>query len=257
MSQILAIRESERHNAPVPRFLVSCAVTLLPALYFAQQIDTVDLTRPEPPITKLHDESAPPGCENLSPGVIADGWIEPTDRRARKITVRVVSGSDLNAALGSEVEAEVHLQNNDPDSIRIPWSTDPNSVMANEDASQLSWTAGTFEYDLTDAKGDEVALVSLTEWVYSSESARGSQITIQPGQTVAARVKFKIEDRFSIDKRLQPGEWRLFAKWHQVNRHVWVKDCGRNSGFYQYERFYKQENVPLTIHVAPQTTPKP
>src|ERR1700675_3228723 len=93
---------------------------LLIQILFAQRTGPVDLTRlPEASKTP---GNLPNGCKNLTPGIIADGRLEPENHSPENIVVEVVSVKDMKPVLGSEVAAEVRLRNADTRSIKIPRS---------------------------------------------------------------------------------------------------------------------------------------
>jgi hypothetical protein len=253
MAGPLLTAESPRHNPRMLRALACCLAISLLELFPGQQMDSVDLTHPPERTVKFADTL---GCKKLSPGIIADGYVPTPDNRPRKLTVEVISAGDAKLALGSTVEAEVLLKNRDTNSIEIPWSTDPYAAMRDQDPSDISWTAATFEFTLANAAGAEIPLVSMTEWLYSSASSPGSQRMLLPGQAVKARVRFKVEDKYPIQPRLREGEWRLSATWEQVSRTVHTEDCRVHNGFYQYNGFYDEEDVSLTVQVTAEVPSK-
>jgi len=230
-----------------------CLAIVLFGFLLAQQIDSVNLTRPHTPSRAPDKRPIPEGCEKWAGGGIADGWVEPEDHRPREIVVEVVSASDMKPALGSEVEAVVQLWNTDTRPIQIPWSTDPGIVEEGQRPDDLEWEGGTFDFRLNDQQGNQVALKSLTEWLYASKFVKGSQLAIQPGQNISALVKFKLEDLYPTEPlRLKAGEWQLSAKWHQVGRTWHIKNCGAWNGYFHYENFYHQQSPGLTIQITAQ-----
>jgi hypothetical protein len=194
----------------------------------AQQIGSVDLTRPSDvqKRSESHEKTTLlNGCEKLADGIIADGWVKPENERPRDIVVKVVRASDMKPALGSELEAEVELQNNDERPIQIPWSIDFSLIENGQDPEHLEWEGGTFEFMLRAPEGTQIRLESLTNWLYGSRFSAGSLLTIPPGDSITAKVKFRIEDKYAIPpERLKEGEWQLLAEWHQVGRSWYVKD---------------------------------
>lgn len=241
-------------------FRTNYLVLLLLGFLVAQQTDSVDLTRPPLPSKTTDKRPIPDGCERLTGGAIGDGWAETEDHKPRQITVKVVSASEMKPALGAEVEATVELSNNDAVAIVIPWSTDPNVIRQGQEPNSLEWDAATFEFRLTGRQLQRgyISLKSLTGWLQSSKYVPGSQITIQPGKSVTALVKFRVEDEFAIAPlRLKEGEWQLSATWEQVGR-VWSKKgCAVWNTYYHYDRYYQQLNIPLTIEVTMFSGAKP
>ncbi len=220
----------------------------------AQQVGSVDLSRPpeaSKPSESREKTTLPKGCEELSPGGIGDGWVKPEDQLPRDIVVSVISLSDTKAPVGSELQAEVQLQNSDKRAIQIPWSTDSSLIENGQDPEHLEWEVGTFEFMLRDRKDTKIRLKSLTGWLYGSRFSAGSQRTIQLGESITAVVKFKLEDKYAIPpERLKEGKWQLLAEWHQVGRYWDVKNCAAWNSYFQYDDYYRQHNVPMTIQVA-------
>ena len=235
--------------------LVAC-ICMLAFSSVAQRVGSVDLTHPQeaPKPAEVHERRAlPNGCEELLGGGIADGWVEPEDHQPREIVVKVINVSDLKPVLGSELQADVELQNQDKRPIQIPWSTDSALIDQGQDPRSLHWDVGTFEFKLSVPQDIQVRLRSLTGWLYGSEFSAGSRLTIQPGETIMALVKFKLEDEYAIQpERLKEGEWQLSAEWHQVRRSWHLKGCEPWNGYFQFDKFYRQRNLPMTIQV---TTP--
>jgi hypothetical protein len=235
--------------------LLVALLLVLAGIPYAQQIDSVDLTRPPVPMKTSDAPILPRGCEKVTEGGIADGWAEAEDHRPREITVEMVSVKDFKPALGSEVEAVVRLQNRDTDTIKIPWSTDPNVARDGQQADRIQWEGGSFEFELRTQVSEHdlrlVKLESLTGWLHSSKLVKGSELVLQPGQSINAIVKFKLTGLYPSDSAdLGPGEWQLTAKWIQVGRSLSIKDCQRWNGFYYYDRFYKEKIIPLKIDVT-------
>src|SRR5271170_6188451 len=158
----------------------------------AQQIGSVDLTRPPKRV------DLPNGWKKLLPGIIGDGWPEPEDHVPRNIVVEVVSVKDTKPVLGSELVAEVRLQNSGTQSIKIPWSNEFSSVVKDRSPDSWSWDQATFEFMLKDQQGRKVRLKSLTEALYGSNSADGSELAVKPGESITASVKLALIDEFPI-----------------------------------------------------------
>lgn len=227
---------------------------LLISIPFAQQIGSVDLTGPQKspkPAEGEETRTLPNGCEKLSGGGIADGWVEPEDHRPRDLVVEVINVKDTKPTLGSELEAEVRLLNTDTRSILIPWNADPGAIVAGQDPWNLQWDVGTFEFTLRDRQDNQVALKSLTGWLYGSKFSAGSQLTIRPGESITALTKFKIEDKYPIEPgRPKVGEWQLLAEWQQIGRSWHVENCEGWNAYFQYANFYRQQNPAITIQVT-------
>jgi hypothetical protein len=233
-----------------PKLLTLVGLALL------QQIGSVDLTRPAPPSTS-HNRPIPAACKDLKSGGIADGWPQPEDHKARHIQVAVLRVKDEKPALDSEVETTVQLRNTDTHPIQIPWSTDPSVIEEGQNEDYMEWEGGTFLFFLSDQARHRVMLKSSTEWLHGSKFVPGSLLTIQPGQSIAASVKFKVEELFPIEPlRLKEGNWQLSVEWRQVGRTWRLKDCAAWNGYFHYDHFYEQQSPPFSIHVTAKAPPK-
>lgn len=227
---------------------------LLIGVPIAQQIGSVDLTHlPDPPklAEDLEKRTVPNGCKKLLGGGIADGFVKPEDDRPQDISVEVIKVREMKPAVGSELQAEVQIRNTDTRSIRIPWSTDPSVIENGQNPYEFLWDVGTFEFTLRDQHHSQIRLKSLTRSLYGSKFTAGSQLTIRPGESIAALVKFKLEDEYPIPPgRLKEGKWQLSAEWRQTGRSWHVKNCESWNGYFQYENYYRQQNLAVTIQVT-------
>ncbi|MGC1628689.1 MAG: hypothetical protein WA735_17670 [Candidatus Acidiferrales bacterium] len=224
-------------------------VALLMSLMFAQRIDPVDLTR-GPESSKMA-ESLPNDCKKASGGMIADGWLEPENHVPLEIAAEVVRIEDMKPVLGSKVTAEVRLRNTDARPIKIPWRTDFATIRNGQGPDALQWEEGTFEFRLKDAQGRQVWLKSLTASLYGAKTSPGSQTILEPGGTVTALVKFKLEEEFPIPPlRLKPGDWELMAKWTLTGRSWAFKNCSESNVYLHDDQLYQQQNPGLPIQVT-------
>lgn len=242
---MLARRPQPGENAAMRSVLGTALVLLLIGNAFAQQIGSIDLTRP------AKHEDLPHSCKNLVPGIIADGWAGWVDHVRRQIMVEVVSVEDMNPDLGSELTAEVRLRNSGTLPIVIPWSTEFSTVVKGQNPDALKWVDGWFEFTLKDQQNNEVSLKSLTGVVYGSESSAGTELTIKPGENVTALVRFALEDEFPIaPPRLKEGQWELSSKWLQNDRGWSIgKNCSVSNYYNHYDWYYEQQSPAITIQI--------
>jgi hypothetical protein len=234
-----------RDNA-VARILFGISLALLlEGIGAAQEIGVVDLTR------GTHQD-LPYGCKQLlRTGPIGDGWRQPQDEVPLSIGVELVQTEEAKLVLGATVRARARLQNNDTRSITIPWSAEFKAIEIDQHLDALRWEEGTFEFELKDQQGHRVALKSLTGSLYGSESSRDSERTLNPGESISALVKFKLESEFGIPVRqLTAGEWQLSATWTQtgIARSI-GKDCGAAYFYSHYDHFYRQETPSKAIQI--------
>jgi hypothetical protein len=218
---------------------------------FSQQIGSVDLTHI--PVGSTASKTPPEGCKELSLGMIADGIASPEGQVPFEIVVQVISVEAKKAILGSELEAEIRFLNADKRPILIPWGTNPSVIEDRQSPNAVEWEVGRFEFRLTDQQGHQVSLKSLTASLFGSNFSAGSQLSLKPGESMLAHVKFKLEleeqDRVPI-VILKDGEWRLSAKWSQSGRSWSVKNCVVANRYVHYDGYYHQQNPELIIQVT-------
>jgi hypothetical protein len=257
----------------IPVAVVFCFATLL-GLDFscvAQEIGAVDL-RPVTSPAKIpaagkekkdvtakketdQQNDLPRGCQKLLPGMIADGIVNTEDHQLRPILVEVVKLSDKEPAEGSELEAEVRLRNTGTQNIQIPWSVDPNVTKTGQGPTGYEWEGGYFEVLFRMRNPHGVMLKSLSRDLYGTKFHEGSLLTLQPGEWVTAKIRFKLVPEYLyIDFKGQESE--LFARWEQVRRTMSIADCRESNAYFRYEHYYEQENHGMTIHVTGEA-PKP
>ena len=217
---------------------------------FSQQIASVDLTQKlesTQPTERQKVTPLPQACAEPTGGVF-DGVVLPEDKRPREISVEFTNLRDVNPQVGSDVVADIRLRNIDSKPINIPWSTDPSVIEKGQSPDHLEWEQGGFEVRLKDHRNNGFVLKSLDMPLYGSKFSPGSQLTIQPGEWVSARMNFKIEDRYFGTPE---GESRLSVEWEQASR-TWTRSkCGVTTGWFGYNRgFYKQERPSVTIQVT-------
>jgi hypothetical protein len=211
-----------------------------------QQIASVDLTHPTVPTKPTVTQELPKGCEKLLPGSLFDGAVMPPNHERREIVVAVVKLNNENPILGSEVQGEVQLRNSGEYSIKIPWSTDPNITKKGENPNSLSWEVGGFNIVLK--PGGE--LENISQSLFGSRFSPGSELTMRPGEWVAALLKFKLALQYELAGRpVRTGKRELFAEWVQGAGSKGIKNCAVASGWFQYRDYYRQQNPTVTINV--------
>src|ERR1700735_239155 len=239
-----------RHNRNMKALLVPTLTLLLANHAFPQQIASVDLTQRLESTQPTERQKVTPLAEACAEptGGVFDGVVLPDDKRPREISVEFTNLSSVNPQVGSEVVADIRLRNIDKKPINIPWSTDPSVIEKGQSPDHLEWEQGGFEVRLKDHRNNGFVLKSLDMPLYGSKFSPGSQLTIQPGEWVSARMNFKIEDRYFGTPE---GESRLSVEWEQASR-TWTRSkCGVTTGWFGYNRgFYKQERPSVTIQVT-------
>jgi len=224
---------------------------------------SVDLT--VPPLIPTSPEgfmnNIPSGeCTEISDGGTGDGIIQPEDGEPRDILVEIVKLKGAEVAAGSVLEAQVRLQNTSKHPIRIPWSTDPRIIENPRDPEHLEWETATFQFSLSNEEDDEIALTSLTGWLYGSKQREGSELTLQPRDSITASVRIKLEDKAPIEPGpIKAGDWQLSADWLQMGKSRQVRQCRAWNRSFLYQEFYRQKNPPVKIHIlaAKPTTAEP
>lgn len=242
---------------PVPRIIP----VLMLAFYASagQDPHSVDLTRvplvSNPP--DFFQQKIPPtGCTEISDGGSADGIIQAEDGEPRDILVEIIKLKNSQATAGSELEAEVRLQNSSKHPIRIPWSTDPALIDNPHDPEHLEWETATFQFSLTNEDEDEITLKSSTAWLYGSKLKEGSELTLQPRDSITALVRLKLEDKTPIEPGpLKSGYWQLSAEWLQIGKSWQVRDCRSWTHNFLYHEFYRQKSPTVAIRILPISEP--
>lgn len=225
-------------------------VCLLAGSAFAQNVGSIDLSRPIAAPKHTDTEKLPNGCKKLSSGMIADGLPSGEGDVPRKIAVGVIGIRNPAPAIGSEVVAEIRLRNSDSRPITIPWSTDFDRIRKTEHPDALKWDQATFDFTLRDKRGKHIALKGLTGFLVGSESVAGSELTLKPGDSITVTVKFAVEEAFPIPPlQLKPGEWQLSATWDQTGRSWGVRNCEVSNLYVHYEQFYEQQSTGVPIQV--------
>jgi len=196
-------------------------------------------------------------CTEISDGGTADGLIQPEDGEPRDILVEIVKLKNSEVTSGSELEAQVRLQNVSKHPIRIPWNTDPAVVDNPRDPEHLEWETATFQFSLTNEDDDEVALTSLTGWLYGTKLKESSELTLQPRDRVTALVRLKLVDKAPIEPGpIKAGDWQLSAEWLQIGKSWQMRECRVWNRNFLYQEFYRQKNPPVPIHIlAPVPAP--
>ena len=220
---------------------------------------SVDLTLPPQlpnPLELLRKEVPSTECSEITDGGTADGIIQPEDGEPRDILVEIVKLKNSEVAAGGELDAQVRLQNTGKHPIRIPWSTDPAVINNPRDPEHLEWESGTFQFSLTNEDEDEVSLVSLTGWLYGTKTREGTELTLQPRDSVTASVRIKLEDRAPIEPGpIKSGDWQLSAEWLQMGRAWQVRECRTWNRNFLYQDFYRQKTPAVAIRIIPSKPP--
>ena len=204
-----------------------------------------------PTSSEVFKNDIPPNeCTDIPDGGTADGIIQPEDGEPRDILVEIVRLKGAEVAAGSVVEAQVRLQNTSKHPIRIPWSTDPSIIQNPRDPEHLEWETATFQFSLSNEDDDEIALTSLTGWLYGSKQREGSELTLQPRDSITASVRVKLEDKAPIEPGpIKAGDWQLSADWLQMGKSWQVRECRAWNRSYLYQEFYRQKNPSVPIHI--------
>jgi len=216
---------------------------LLPALAGAQQIATKDLRQPSRSSSQstqgLEKPQNPTGCEKVGVG-FADGVSEPETPRQIKLALVKISSPKL--ILGAEITATVKLQNAGSSPIRIPWNTDFDPTLKDQNPESRSWEFGEFRFAIRNEANRYVDLLNTSLPLYGSEFVPGSLLTITPGQWITAQVSFRIALAPDALGMIDEGPAELTVEWFQTGRTRVVEGCGVTQGFYPHDGFYKDAN---------------
>jgi len=104
---------------------------------------------------------------------------------------------------------------------------------------------------LRDKQNHTIPLTGAEVSLYGTKLTQGTELTIKPGEWVAAFVNFKVEDLYNITSpsEFPLGESRLFVEWQQASR-TWDRlKCGWGSTYFD-NRDYTQEHPELVVQVS-------
>lgn len=227
------------------RILQIVSLTLLIATAAeAQQVASKDLLRPStvvaPPTQKDEKPEHPNGCEKM--GRIVDGVTMAKDKLPRQIKLELVSISDTNLIMDSEMVATVKLQNAGSNPIQIPWSTDFRTTLDGQDPDNRTWEFGQFQIAIRNSKNQYEELMDTSQPLYGSNFVPGSMLEIKPGEWVTAQFSFRVAVEDPRYQKITEGPADLAVEWFQTVRRRVVKDCGVTLGYFPYDSFYNHEN---------------
>lgn len=218
-------------------------ILLLPVSAEAQQVASKDLLNPSTdvaaPIQKDEKPEYPSGC-----GAFVDGVALTKDRTPRQIKLEMLSISDTDLILGSEIVATVKLQNADRNSIQIPWSTDLQTTLHGQDPNNRRWEFGQFQIALRNKNNGYGynSLMNTSQPLYGSTLAPGTMLTVKPGEWITAQISFRVTVEDPRYEKITEGPADLTVEWFQTVRTRVVKDCGVTLGYFPYDSFYLHYN---------------
>jgi hypothetical protein len=223
----------------------------------AQQIASKDLLRPSTvvpaPTQKAEKTEYPKGCEKMGGVGFADGVTMAKDNKPRQIKLELVSISDTNLIIGSEIVATVKLQNAGTNPIQIPWSTDFRTTHDGQDPDNRTWEFGQIEITLRDKRNYFTGLINTSQPLYGSTFVPGSMLTIKPGEWITMQISVRIAKEHPAYEQLTEGPADLAVEWFQTVRTRVSKDCGVTLGYFPYDSFYNNENrvVVRKVEISP------
>jgi hypothetical protein len=211
----------------------------------AQQVASQDLLRlptvVAAPSQKEEKPEYPNGCEKMGVGFV-DGVTMAKDRIPRQIKVDLVSISDTNLIVGSEIIATMKLQNAGSNPIRIPWSTDSQTTLDGQDPDNRTWEFGQFQVALRHKKNQYDVLMNNSQPLYGSMFVPGSMLTIKPREWITARISVRVAVEHPAYEKITEGPADLAVEWFQTVRSRVVKNCAVTLGYFPYDSFYDHEN---------------
>lgn len=228
--------------------LLVLVAVLVGVLQAGSDAGYVDLTQGDDTSPSAHADakSVSDGCNQFSGGTIADGErVSESVRNKPKLLVEFSRPPAESLTIGQAVDAEVRMTNTGDKPVEIPWSTDLAVAPKNQDPARATWSVGTFWFFL-DGPGDHrLLLASTTRRLYGTKVSAGSEITIPAGQSVRARVSFKVESLDTGDsEQLKDGKWSLSAEWQQVEVSASLSECRQFTGYLGGPSSYFDEKNP-------------
>ncbi len=222
-------------------FQTTAFFLLIPISAEAQEIASKDLVRTSPiveePSRAANKSEYPNGCEKMGVG-FADGMAFAESKKPRQISVELVTLSNTNLILGSEIVATVKLRNAGSDSIQIPWSTDFRTTQDGQDTNNRTWEFGQFRIAVRNKKDEYDELINTSQPLYGSKFVPDSFLTIKPGEWIKAKISFRVAAQHPAYETINEGPADLALEWFQTVRTYVVKGCGVTLGYYPYDGFY-------------------
>lgn len=222
------------------------------ACAFSQQIGVVHIPLSEStqPTAEQNAAQLPPGCTQQTGG-FGDGAVFPPHHQKRTISLEIVKLTNQPLEVGSLDRAEVRLKNVGDHTISIPWSTDSSVIQKAPSPDLLQWEQASLGIVLLDNKNRTIALKTAMWPLFGSKFDSGSQLTLKPGEWIAAFLQFKVEDLYHIVTvpEFPLGKARLFLEWRQASR-TWRREtCGWNRVWLDYGRggYYRQEHPTISV----------
>jgi hypothetical protein len=181
---------------------------------FSQQVGVVDLTAPEVAETQTKGDQLAPGCTQETVGVMANGAVVSNGGPPPRISLEIVKLSSDILEVGGEGRAEVRLRNVGETPIQIPWSRDSSVFRKAPNPDHLEWEQGSLGVVMVDTQNHRIALKSAVPWLFGSQFATGSPITIKPGEWITALLSFKLEDMYHTNssKEFPIGDAKLLVE---------------------------------------------
>jgi hypothetical protein len=182
--------------------------------------------------------------------VNSDGDIvSPKGSLELKLELSILNGTSF--VPGDRVKSEVLLKNVGTEPVDLPWTVNPKIALPSPNSLQHEYEKGWFELELNGqhATGIRLFSESLSNSLYSSPSAPRTSLHLDPGQWIAARVDFILEEdhKSSVGRRVTSGKATVVARWRQA-RYTWKQEgCKIDMGYYSYR--FKIDSKPTDVEV--------
>ncbi len=215
-------------------FLITAAA-LLGLIPLSGEVGYVDLTQAESTadVPTAHAKLVDGGCVEFSGGTLADGEqvIQPKNERG-KLRIEFSQLLDTTLSVSETVDAEIRMTNSGDQPIEIPWSADAGVIPKGQDPARAVWQVGAFWFKLSGKQNGRLLLASMSQHLYGTKISSASELVIPPGESVRARVAFKIEPFYREQQdQLQEGKWNLSVEWQQMEVAASLKECRQFTGY--------------------------
>lgn len=216
---------------------------------YGQKVADIDLTQHLPTSRLIQQSTLPKECE-APQFTNSDGAIVSQDGRPEvELQLNILNGGAF--AFGDRIRSQVVMRNIGTRAVEIPWTADPQIGSPRAGSLQHEYGLGWFEVGINRKDGSTIRLESesVSNFLYSSPSAPGTALRLEPGQWIVARFDFLLEQDRKLSSRphLERGNTDLVIHWRQA-LHRWQRDnCKIETEYYSYD--HKEETKPVRIEI--------
>jgi hypothetical protein len=143
------------------------------------------------------------------------------------------------------------LRNVGSESVEIPRTVDPQISSSKASSLEHDYELGWFEVEVKDKNSSSIRLESesVSSFLYSSPTAPGTSLQLEPGQWIVAKFDFILEEdhKSSAGQLLKSGNADVTVRWRQALYTRRREDCKVETGYYNYN--YETESKPVVLEL--------